>query len=192
VFMESELPLIMQYLENNLDIVNIGLIILFKSGLRIGELAALKCSDVEDDIIHVHRTEICYEENGERIFEIRDFPKTEAGIRDVIFPGKYIWYLEQAKKMSSGNYMFEKDGKRLKTYQFRQRLKTACKNSHVVDKSPHKIRKTYASILIDNGVSESLIISQMGHTDIKTTKEYYYKNRKDNNIKKKVIDSLKI
>ena len=190
VFMDDELPKVMEYLEENLDILNIGLLVLFKSGLRIGELAALKCEDVSGNVIHVGRTEICYKEENNTYFVVRDFPKTEAGMRTVVIPQKYEKYLERAKEISSGEYLFEISGQRIKTYQFRQRLKTVCKNANVVRKSPHKIRKTYASILIDSGVSESVIISQMGHTDIKTTKGFYYRNRKNQEEKQEVINSL--
>jgi integrase len=171
--------------------MNIGLLILFKSGLRIGELAALKCEDISNNIIHVHRTEICYEENNKRIFEVRDFPKTEAGIRNVIIPDKYVDYLKKVCSNSSGDFLFEICGKRIMTYQFRNRLRTVCKRTNVVCKSPHKIRKTYASMLIDEGVSESIVISQMGHTDIRTTKGFYYKNRNGDKTRIDVINSVK-
>ena len=138
----------------------------------------------------MHRTEICYEDNGERVFEVRDFPKTEAGIRDVIIPEKYVKYLTKAFQTSSGEYLFESNGKRLMTYQFRNRLRTVCKKTGVVNKSPHKVRKTYASMLIDSGISESVIISQMGHTDIRTTKGFYYRNRNGDETKKEIINSL--
>lgn len=190
VFMDDELPRVMNYLMGNEDILNIGLLILFKSGLRIGELAALKCEDISGNIIHVHRTEICYEDNGERVFEVRDFPKTEAGIRDVIIPEKYVKYLTKASQTSSGEFLFENDGKRVMTYQFRNRLRTVCKKVGVVNKSPHKVRKTYASMLIDSGISESVIISQMGHTDIRTTKGFYYRNRNGDEAKKEIINSV--
>ena len=188
--MDDELPRVIDYLIENEDIMNIGLLILFKSGLRIGELAALKCEDISKNIIHVHRTEICYENNGERIFEVRDFPKTEAGIRDVIIPEKYVKYVVKASQMSSGEYLFEIDGKRVRTYQFRNRLKTVCKKTGIVNKSPHKIRKTYASMLIDSGISESVVISQMGHTDIRTTKGFYYRNRNGEEKKIEIINSV--
>ncbi len=42
VFMEDELPKVLKYLEENIDIINLGLLLLFKSGMRVGELAALK------------------------------------------------------------------------------------------------------------------------------------------------------
>jgi len=147
--------------------------------------------DISGNIIHVKRTEICYEDdNGKRVFPVRDFPKTEAGIRDVIIPEKYVRYLNKALQVSSGEYLFEINGKRILTYQFRNRLKTVCKKTHVVNKSPHKIRKTYASMLIDSGVNEAVIISQMGHTDIKTTKGFYYRNRANEEKKKNIINGL--
>ena len=190
VFMDDELPRVIDYLKYNEDIMNIGLLILFKSGLRIGELAALKCEDVTGNIIHVHRTEICYKEDGKRIFEVRDFPKTEAGVRDVVIPKKYMQYLIKARNSSSGEYMFESNGKRIMTYQFRNRLKMVCRKTNVVSKSPHKVRKTYASMLIDSGISESVIISQMGHTDIRTTKGFYYRNRNSEKSKADIINSV--
>ena len=192
VFMEDELPKVIDYLEENQDIINLGILLLFKTGLRIGELAGLKKCDISENVIHVHRTEICYEDNsGNRVFEVRDFPKTEAGIRDVFIPENCLWILRKIRVMNPfGEFVFENNGSRIRTYVFRNRLDTVCKHTGVVRKSPHKIRKTYGSILIDNGVDESLVIEQMGHTDIKTTREYYYKNRKNDLQKAEVINNV--
>lgn len=192
VFMEDELPKVLEYLEENSDIVNLGLLLLFKSGMRVGELAALKKCDISGNVIHVQRTEVCYnDDNGKRVFEVRDFPKTEAGIREVVIPDKSVWILQKIHSMNPfGEYLFERNGKRIKASTYRTRLWTVCKKTGVVRKSPHKIRKTYGSILIDNGVNESVIISQMGHTDIKTTKEFYYKNRKTIEQKQAYINEV--
>lgn len=192
VFMEYELPKVIQYLEENQDIVNLGILLLFKTGLRIGELAGLKKCDITDNVIHVCRTEICYEDDsGSRVFEVRDFPKTEAGIRDVFIPENCLWIIRKIRALNPfGEFVFEKNGNRIRTYVFRNHLNTVCKHTGVVRKSPHKIRKTYGSILIDSGVDESLIIEQMGHTDIKTTKDHYYRNRKNDVQKSEVINSV--
>lgn len=192
VFMVDELPKVLDYLEDNQDIINLGILLLFKTGLRIGELAALKKCDISDNVIHVNRTEICFEDDsGKNIFSVRDFPKTEAGIRDVFIPENCLWILKKIKILNPfGEFLFEKGCDRIKTYVFRNRLNTVCKNAGVVKKSPHKIRKTYGSILIDSGVDESLIIEQMGHTDIKTTKEHYYRNRKNKEQKTDIINAV--
>lgn len=193
VFMEDELPKVMEYLMEHPDIINLGLLLLFKSGLRIGELSALKNIDITfPDIISVHRTEICYEDElGNRVYEVRDFPKTEAGVRNVIIPQNASWILKRIRAMNPfGEYLFESSGERIETYVFRNRLRTVCKKSAVAPKSPHKIRKTYGTILIDDNVDESVITSQMGHTDIRTTKNYYYKNRKNLDQKRESINGV--
>ena len=47
--------------------------------------------------------------------------------------------------------------------------------------------KTYASVLLSNQVDEKLIMSQMGHTDIATTRNIYYFNRNSEDERKKII-----
>ena len=91
---------------------------------------------------------------------------------------------------SIGEYLFEINGERMHTPQFRTRMQTICKHAKVVRKTPNKIRKTYASIMIDSGVNESLLIGQIGHTDISTTKNHYYKNRKNLEEKAKIINAV--
>jgi integrase len=52
----------------------------------------------------------------------------------------------------------------------------------------HKIRKTYGTTLLDNHVSETLVAYQMGHSDISTTKKYYYRNNQSKEHKVKEIE----
>ena len=59
-------------------------------------------------------------------------------------------------------------------------------------KSMHKIRKTYASCLIDEGVPESVITSQMGHTSIETTKKFYYYNHHDEEEMENMLSEVKV
>lgn len=192
VFTTDELPKVLGYLKENPDIVNLGIFLLFKTGLRIGELAALKKTDITQNIIHISKTEIHYNDGaGNVIYEVRDSPKTEAGIRDVVVPDSGIKILNRIRLLNPfGEYLFERRGKRIRTYVFRERLRNICRKLDITMKSPHKIRKTYGSILIDNNVQESLVINQMGHTDIKTTKKHYYRNRMNYTEKKNIINHV--
>lgn len=192
VFSSEECEKIMQFASENIDIRNLGILLLFKAGMRPGELAALKNVDVHENVIHVNRTEIYYKnDDGKAVYEVRDFPKTEAGIRDVIIPQSALWIIRKCRALNPfGEYMFEENGKRLKTYYFSKRLNYICKQLGIKTKSPNKIRKTYGTILIDANVSESVIISQMGHTDIKTTKKHYHKDRNSIAEKTSIINSV--
>lgn len=191
IFMDYEIPNIVSYFKNKeLDIQELGIWLVFYTGMRPGELAGLKWEDVADNVIHIRRTEIKYEDKNHKfVYEVRNFPKTEAGIRDIVIPEDAKKILEMVRKLNpSGEYVFEKKGKRINTCMFDRRIRTICRKTNIVEKSLNKVRKTYGTILIDTGVDESLIISQMGHTDISTTKKYYYKNRKSQSKKVDIIN----
>lgn len=193
IFMNDELEKLKLYFKTrNLDIKDLGILLLFNTGMRPGELSGLKWEDIQDNIIKVHRTEIRYEDEDRKYrYDVRDFPKTEAGIRDVIIPQNAMWIIQEIRKKNPhGEYVFEKNGIRIKACLFDDRIRSICKKIMITEKSVNKIRKTYGTMLIDSHIDESLIISQMGHTDIQTTKTYYYRNQKSIEQKAKIIDEV--
>lgn len=192
VFSEDEMPIIMEYLENNLDMLNIGILLMFITGIRVGELVTLKHRDFEENSIKIRRTETRYkDENDKYVCEVKDFPKTQAGVRTVIIPDDYIWVTKKLQRINPfEEYIFVKDGFRISAQSVRMRLKRVCKNTGVYHKSPHKIRKTYGSILLDNQIDNKLIMGQMGHTDILCTENHYHRNRKDKNKKSQILSSI--
>lgn len=194
VFMLSEEKKMIEYLESHLDLINLGLLLIFKSGLRIGELVSLKKSDVCGNKISITKTETIYKENGEVVYDVKPFPKTEAGIRDVFIPDNYLWIFKEIKKLCPfGEYLFMNNGERIRSYVFRTRIYTLCKQLGIVVKSPHKIRKTYGSILWDSeNISDAFIMEQMGHTDISCLKKHYYYNRMEDNEKSNMLNEAAV
>ena len=194
VFMEDELPVMLDYLVNNQDIHNIGILLMFVTGMRVGELVSLKYSDFCDNgtVIHINRTETRYvDDNGKYVCGIKENPKTQAGIRDAIIPKDYSWiYMELRKLNPFGEYAFEINGNRMTAQSIRMRMKRICKKLGIVHKSPHKARKTYGSILLDNHIDNNMIIGQMGHTDILCTEKHYHRNRKSMSRKVDVINNI--
>lgn len=192
VFMEDEEPVVKQYLTDHPDILNLGLLLMFVTGVRVGELVCVRYSDIDGNIIHIRHTETRYrDENGKNVFAIKEMPKTAAGIRDVIIPKDYTWILKKIRLLNPfGEFLFMKNGERVRTYTIRKRLSRVCELTRVYKKSPHKIRKTYGSILLDNEVDTTLIISQMGHTDILCTEKHYHRNRKNMERKAFILDNI--
>ena len=193
VFSDEEFKKINQYIvTKNPDIKNLGILLVFYTGMRPGELAALQWTDIDDNIIHIQKMEERYErDDGTYCVQVRDFPKTETGIRHIIIPSNAIWIIKSIRRLNPfGTYIFEQKGKRITVASFDRRIRTLCKNVGITEKSINKIRKTYATILLDEGIDESIIISQMGHTDIETTKRFYYKDRNTMEHKRQVIDRV--
>lgn len=184
VFMEDEIPLVLSYLRNNPDIYNLGILLAFQTGLRVGELSSLKASDISKHIIKVRRTEVKYrDENGKWILNISEHAKTDAGNRDLIIPTVAYETLKAIISLNpNGEYLFEKKGRRIRGNTFNRRLNLVCQKLGLPHRTMHKIRKTYGTTLIDAKVDEGFIKEQMGHSDISTTKKlYYFSNKTEKN-----------
>lgn len=182
VFLEDEIPIISEWLRSNPTIENLGVLLAFQTGIRVGELSGLKFSDVKGRTIHVQRTEIHYKggEQNKCIHEIVNYTKTEAGNRSVLIPSAALETIEMIRKLNPNNeYMMMSGKRKILTSTFNDRLYRACKKCGIQKKSMHKIRKTYGTTLIDSNTDESLIMAQMGHVDIATTKKYYYYSNKN-------------
>lgn len=192
VFNDEELAKISSYLTANIDMINLGILLMFSSGMRIGELCTLKLDDIKENTIKIRRTETIYKgDNGKLIYDVKEFPKTEAGVRDIVIPTSDIWILKKLYYMNPfGEYLFENNKKRIKALVFRKRLYSVCCECGITPKSPHKIRKTYGSILLDNGVDKRFILEQMGHADILCTENHYHRGRKTNDKKTEIINNI--
>ena len=192
VFSEEETDKMMAYLQSNLDVKNLGILLIFVTGLRVGELVALKHEDFNGNIIKIRRTEVRYADgHGKHEYCVKEFPKTEAGVRSAIIPADFTWLADRLKLLNPfGEYVFTDNGKRLTTNTIRRRLTRLCQKLNIYAKSPHKIRKTYGSILIDNNLDARLITDLMGHTNISTTEQHYHRNRKTMLKKAQIIANI--
>ena len=189
VFTQKETAQLIEHFKTvNTNVISLGIILAFKTGLRVGELCALKPNDIDDHCIYITKTEQRYkEEDGSYIRVVRDNAKTEAGTRCVLIDDEAVEIINQIMELNpSGEYLFEINGKRCIGQSFTRKLERACNTLNIKPRSLHKCRKTYATALINNDVPESLIIAQMGHVDISTTKNYYLfdNTAKDEAIKK--------
>jgi hypothetical protein len=90
-------------------IKNRGVLLVFVTGMRVGELSTLKPEDIQitdkNSFIHVCRTEIHYSEEDEQgqrknVVGVQDFPKSEAGDRYIILNSFAIQILQRIKELN--------------------------------------------------------------------------------------------
>ena len=192
IFYDDEIEMLMGYCkENRTDLSTLGIALIFASGIRVGEAVCLKRSDILDREIAVHRIETQFRKDGINYFEVSDSSKTEAGVRRVIIPDSYSWILDDLLRLGGDEWIFTGiHGKRMHTSQIRKRLYSVCRALEIPVRSPHKLRKTYATILLDNKVDAKMIEKQMGHTNVLTTELHYHRDRKRTQQKRDVINSI--
>lgn len=167
----------------------LALVLLFHTGLRIGEVVALKANDIHGMYADISRTEV---ETSVQVDEstfvqtghaVVDHAKTSAGIRTIYLTkgGKEVIEAATAHARITGAdntpdgdyYLFRNGNARCNVDAVTYRLKKFCKVLGIPFRSAHKIRKTYVSHLIDGGVNIDAVREQVGHEDERTTLNCY-------------------
>jgi len=169
----------------------LAVVLVFETGLRIGELVALKMSDIDGDYIHVQRQEIRnYSKKNQYEmkfsgFTVVDYTKTDDGDREVYLTKTAKDIIAMANKQAIANgvkdpdpYIFYRGTKRVNHYAVQAFIKRGCEYIGITVKTCHKIRKTYISALIDSGLNIDEIRRLAGHSDERTTYNSYCYNRK--------------
>lgn len=181
IYTDAEISEILDNIRYSRNINDIAIMVAIYTGMRAGEVVALKWSDIDDKFIHVCRTQVKYkDENKKNVYVVQDFPKTEAGIRDVVIVPELKELLARLRRINPfTEYVFEKNGECIPQHSVGTRLYCLCDKFGFPRKGMHGLRRHYATKLINAGVEEAIIITQMGHSDFTTTKKYYYKNNQD-------------
>lgn len=191
---EEEIALVEEawkdYLKNPEVTTPLAVILLFYLGVRVGEVVALKDTDIHGNTIEIESMErrVFQSEDGIEYHQVDrqivENTKTPAGNRKlpVVKEAMDIIKIAIAANQRLGYkkdfYLFTNKGKRITDSAVRWRVEKYCKHLGIAYRSPHKIRKTYISKLIDLGISINTIREFAGHVDEKTTYHSYCFDRK--------------
>lgn len=152
-----------------------SVLVLLYTGVRIGELLSIKCSDVDIDqrIIHLHGT------------------KTAAANRVVPIHQSILSLIEH-RLTASSEYLFEINaGEPIKDQTYRVHFFTPFMRHIHANHTPHATRHTFISLMDKCGVSaESVVLKRIvGHANSSVTEHYTHK---DISELVAAIDKLKI
>lgn len=134
-----------------------------RTGLRFGELIALKWSDVDYDrkILTVQRS------------IVRGILGSTKSNKNRIIPLAYDLSELLASKKRTSEYIFtDENGDTLKQDYCRVKILALAKLAGIRRIGWHALRHTFASHLANNGVTIQAIQQLLGHSDIKTTMRY--------------------
>lgn len=178
-----------------------AIFLLFKLGLRIGELVALKWSDIDytTNELHIHRMESMVNGDDEKLIPaVVEYTKRKSPYGDRFLPlGEYeillfqkIKEINQLNNYSDDDFIFYNDNGRISTRSIDKRIRKCCIKAGIEVKSAHDIRRTVASEMFNQGVPAVIIKQYLGHSDIKTTYEYILDNHQKNETHKIILNSL--
>lgn len=196
VFLTDEQPLIESEAWNDFSesgsVSCLAIPLAFQTGLRLGEIVALKESDIEGNYLHVQRMEVRQVKQldsgtwSKQTFAVVDYTKSVAGDREVYLSQtarKIITEVITSNKQhgyTDNGYLFLNENGRIHSKSVDYRIRKYCRHIGISEKATHKIRKTYISTLIDSGLNINEIRKLAGHEDERTTYGNYCFNRMTN------------
>lgn len=185
---------LMQYVTDNFTFRNLGIYVCLSTGMRIGEVCALKWSDIDigTETIHVNRTieRIYIIEDGERRTElVIGTPKTKNSIRDIPISKELMKLLRPLKKLVNDDYfVITNEEKPTEPRTYRNYYKQLLKQLDIPDLKFHGLRHSFATRCIESQCDYKTVSVILGHANISTTLNLYVHPNMEQ--KKKCINQM--
>ena len=147
--------------------------LLYGTGLRISELLDLRVFDIDLENCIVRCTG---KGSKERIVPIGEYI--------IVYLNKYLEIRPEFIKKKNNDYLFlNKNGTRLSRFSFFKILKKLLDDKNIKkDVSPHSLRHSFATHMLENGADLRSIQELLGHSDVATTRIYTHIS--NNKVKK--------
>ncbi|SCW41130.1 Site-specific recombinase XerD [Paenibacillus tianmuensis] len=153
------------------------------TGLRVGELCALKWKDIDFSEQTISITKTLYNKNNKSGEHALHTPKTKSSIRTLDVDEIVLTALEQHKKSQKvvsledrkNDFVFvDRQGNPVSTAYVQKRMRSLLKHAKIdLHLTPHSLRHTHTSLLAEAGVSLEVIQNRLGHQDEKITRAIY-------------------
>ncbi len=160
-----------------------GVLICLYTGLRIGELCALKWRDIdfENALLTVNGTQI-RTKNGLEISS----PKSRMSKREIPIPQFLLNKLKAMSKKSA--FVISKNSKQYDLRTYRNHFKRLLKKANLPDIKFHSLRHTFATRALEVGMDYKTLSELLGHASVGITLDLYAHSL--NEHKRKEMDKL--
>ncbi len=182
------------FVAENFTFRNLGILLCLHTGMRIGEVCALKWEDIDitQGIINVRRTieRIYIIENGERRTElIISTPKTQNSIREIPLSKELIKVIKPLKKVVNDTFfVLTNECKPTEPRTYRNYYKSVLQNLKIPLLKFHGLRHSFATRCIESQCDYKTVSVILGHANISTTLNLYVHPNLEQ--KKRCIDKM--
>lgn len=181
-----------QYLIANRKIYNYGILISLQTGLRIGELLALKWQDIdfEHNIMKVSTTatDLAFEH---KMLHIEDSTKTESSNREIPLTKDVKILLKELKafQQNKSHYVISRSsGKRIQIRAYQESFYRILKKLNIKHYGFHSLRHTFATRCYKHGMDIKTLSELLGHSTPAITLKVYVHTNID--IKKEALNKV--
>jgi len=182
IFTETEYNKLKTHLSIGMDSRKLGIVVAMLTGIRIGELCALKWENINLDngIISIEKT-MQRVKNTDKTKKgktkiIIDTPKSSASIRTIPIPAILLNKLEPFKAYAN-TYLLTNDIGYIEPRSYQRYFKNYLETCNINNTNFHTLRHTFATMAVAREVDIKTLSVLLGHTDVSfTMKRYVHPN----------------
>ncbi len=189
IFEKSDQIALINHLQSEISHKNFGILLAIHTGLRIGELCALKWSDINFDIntVHINKTMIrtYTKEDGSKL-NITP-PKSRASIRTVPL-NKWIMHYAFLLRGQDDEYIITGREQYIEPNKYRLYYNRMLKDLELPHRKFHALRHTFATRCIECGCDYKSLSEILGHSNVSITMNLYVHPQME--LKRKCVELL--
>ena len=174
----QEHKLLYNYLKSNLTLSNLGIILCLFTGIRIGELCALKWSDISitEKTLYVHQTMQRLHAEGSNPAKTQillSAPKSPCSIRLIPLPTHLMEWILPMQKHPDSFFLTGDTEKFIEPRRMQYHFKRVLKTCDIPDANFHVLRHTFATRCIESGFDLKSLSEILGHSNVNITLNRY-------------------
>lgn len=190
IMSRAEQARLMRFLCDDMDISKAGIYLCLSTGLRLGEICALKWDDIEKNtgLIRVNRTvqRIQSAEGPVKTALLETPPKSISSNREIPISDSLLSILTAFQKEGQ-IYLLQKD-RPMEPRTYQNHFKRYLDMINAPHYNFHILRHTFATNCIDNGMDIKSLSEILGHSDVQITLNRYVHPSMD--TKRKYLNAL--
>ncbi len=175
VFAKEEQCRLLQCLYQDTDMNKFGIMLCLHTGIRLGELCALKWDDFDlsQGVIFIQRTvqRIAVDNETDKTKLVLSSPKSIHSERKIPLSNEILELVKKLKSDAEG-YIFCRT-KPLEPRTCQNRFQKLLTDADIPYKNFHVLRHTFATNCISNGVDVKTLSEILGHSDVRITLNRY-------------------
>lgn len=175
VLSQTEQTRLLRYLYEEMDVFKLGIVVCISTGLRVGEICALKWKDIdlERKLLYVSATvqRITVDGKETRTVLLEGEPKSVCSKREIPLSDELVKLILPYYK-STEKYMLHKN-KPLDPRTYQNKFQKYLQAADIGHKNFHCLRHTFATNCINSGADIKSLSEILGHSDVKITLNRY-------------------
>lgn len=167
-----------KYLCDNINLSNLGILVCLYTGMRIGEICALKWKDIsfEEQYIYVHKTLQRIQrksETGQKTAILISTPKSNCSIRKIPLPAEIFRRIVTMKCKDNTYFLTGMLHDYIEPRTLQNRFKAVVKSCGIQYANFHALRHTFATRCVELGFDIKSLSEILGHASVNITLNRY-------------------